>query len=375
MPISRDRARLYRHIRSAHLERALQLPPATIVYGDTRYDYDERLAGRLQLVRAKGVRAAWYLVRHPAAVLEINEPLVLSSVRSSAVVVCALRLLGRLRPPRTEIVAYAIENLDPRSQPRPRDAKGRLARRLDLLLALYLWRRLDRVAFGTETARDLYASALPAAHAPHCTVIPALPRAADDADAAAKDPRQVVFLGAFLDRKGFSLLVEAWPLVLREQPEARLALIGLGRLQAVAEQLAASQPGVELHADPPRPLIRRLLQRSQVLVLASQRQPRWREQVGLPIVEGLSYGCTVVTTTETGLAPWLSEHGHVVLAPGSWAAELAGAVLAALGKPVEAAEVLASLPAEDGRLAADAWMFGSRPAPAADARAEATARG
>lgn len=348
------------------------MPPATIIYGDTRYDYDEHLATQLDLVRAKGIRAAWYLIRHRVAVLEINEPLVLSSARSSAVVVLALRLLGRLRPPRTEFVAYAIENLDPRQLPRPLDPKGRLARWLDLLLAGYLWRRLDRIVFGTEAAQALYATTLSQTAAPHSTVIEALPRAADDADPAAKDPRQVVFLGAFLERKGFSLLVEAWPLVLREQPEAKLALIGLGRLQQAAERLAAVEPSVQLHVDPPRRLIRSVLQRSQVLVLASQRQPQWREQIGLPIVEGLSYGCTVVTTTETGLASWLQQQGHVVIRPGSSAFELADAVLTALRRPVDAGDVLASLPVEDGRLAADAWLFTSSTS-AADSRAGVSA--
>jgi glycosyltransferase involved in cell wall biosynthesis len=91
-------------------------------------------------------------------------------------------------------------------------------------------------------------------------------------------------------------------------------------------------------------------------VLPSQPSATWREQVGLPIVEGLSYGCTIVTTTETGLAGWLSEHGHRVVAADADDGELAAAVAAALLNPVE--DVVASLPDHDGRLAADAWMFG-----------------
>ena len=105
-------------------------------------------------------------------------------------------------------------------------------------------------------------------------------------------------------------------------------------------------------------------------VLLSQPTPTWREQVGLPVVEGLAHGCTVVTTTETGLAGWLAAHGHEVLPPGAPDGEVAAAVDRALGRRRPAGDVLADLPAADGRLAADRWMFGPRawPEPGVSAR-------
>ena len=69
-------------------------------------------------------------------------------------------------------------------------------------------------------------------------------------------------------------------------------------------------------------------------MLPSQPTSAWREQVGLPIVEGLSYGCTIVTTTETGLAGWLSEHRHRVLPADANEAQLAAAIIDALRRPV-----------------------------------------
>ena len=73
-------------------------------------------------------------------------------------------------------------------------------------------------------------------------------------------------------------------------------------------------------------------------------------------MEGLSYGCTIVTTTETGLAGWLTEHQHRVLPADADEAQLAAAIVDALRRPV--AGVRDPLPAQDGRLTADAWMFG-----------------
>ena len=99
------------------------------------------------------------------------------------------------------------------------------------------------------------------------------------------------------------------------------------------------------------------MRRSSALALPSQPTPIWREQVGLPIVEGLAHGCTIVTTTESGLAAWLAAHGHSVIAPGSGAKPLADALVAALQSERGPEAVTADLPAIDGRLAADAWMF------------------
>jgi glycosyltransferase involved in cell wall biosynthesis len=106
--------------------------------------------------------------------------------------------------------------------------------------------------------------------------------------------------------------------------------------------------------------VHRALRRAAVLVLLSQPTPTWREQVGLPLVEGLAHGCTVVTTAETGLADWLAAHGHTVLAPDAAPATVVAAVVEALAAGRPAASVLADLPDDDGRQAAEAWL--SRPA-------------
>ncbi|HEX8511350.1 MAG TPA: glycosyltransferase [Propionibacteriaceae bacterium] len=356
MPI--ERVRLYHRVRSAHLERAKQLPRATILYGDKRYDFDEGLASRLDLVHARSWRAAVFLFRHQVAVLEINEPLTLYSARFTALALLALRLRRLLGLPRTRVVTYAIENRAPEPPGQLTTPRQWLSSRLDRALMRLIWRRVDRVAFGTESARVLYASSLPQGRrSPQTRLFAALPAAAADADAGAKEANRVTFLGAFVHRKGFALLTAAWPAVLRQLPDARLTLIGKGPLEPTGRELAASSPGVELHIDPSRQHIKDTLRRTQVLVLASQRQPDWREQVGLPIVEGLAYGCTIVATTETGLASWLAQHGHRVIPAPCSVAQVEAAVVAALRRPLAAARVLASLPEDDGRLAADAWLF------------------
>lgn len=351
------RARLYHQVRSAHLERAAQLPPARLLYGSRRYDFQEDLADGLDLVPAPGARAAWHLLRHGADVLEVNEPLYLHGARWTALALLGLRVGEVVRRRRGLVVSYAIENLDPAGLRPSKGLRSRVGRRLDALSMRAVWRRLDRVAFGTSAARDLYASVLGRRPGQRSTVIPALPAPAADVRPQDKEPGTALFLGAFSARKGLPQVAAAWPAVAARLPEARLTLVGKGALEPVASGLAEEQTQVQLVVDPPRAEIREHLQRHTVLVLPAQPTPGWREQVGLPLVEGLSYGCTVVTTAETGLAEWLAAHGHRVVEPAESVGALVEALVAALEHPLDPVEVLGSLPDNDGRLAADAWLF------------------
>jgi len=362
MPAGRDRVRLYHRVRSAHLERASVLPAATIVYGGRRYDFEESAAGRLELVHASGWRLARFMLGTPIAALEVNEPLMLHGIRQTSLALAAVAVRRAIGGPRTRVVSYSIENLDPRALEAPLRLRHRMGARLDRALSRFVWRRVDRIVYGTAAAQDLYARVFASSsRRPESRLVPALPAPALPSTEE-KRPDQVVFLGAFVGRKGFPLVVDAWPSVARARPGARLVLVGKGELGALAEGLASRDPTVEVIVDPPRERIRDVLAASQVLVLPSQRGPAWREQVGLPIVEGLSYGCTIVTTPETGLASWLAENGHRVIEPGADAGILAQALLDALDAPVPATDVLASLPDEDGRLAADGWLFDGIPA-------------
>jgi len=350
------RARLYRTLRTAHLEQALELSPATIVYRDRRYDFDEGLASRLELVRTGTLGAALWLARSGVTELEINEPLMRYSVRGTALAVAAVGLRSWWGGPRTTVVSYGIENLDPFAR-RAGSPRARASARLDRLLTRFVWSQTDRMVYGTPSAKALYQATLASRRGPgaEALVLP-LPQECR-CPAQPRDPSRVVFLGAFSHRKGFSMLREAWPTVLEQRPSASIVLLGKGPLEPLARSWAQEDRSVRLLLDPARTTIHEWLRRGQVLVLPSQPQPRWREQVGRPITEALSHGCSIVTTTETGLAPWLESRGHSVLAPGADAARLAAAVVHELDTPRTAREVLSSLPERDGRLAADDWLF------------------
>jgi glycosyltransferase involved in cell wall biosynthesis len=351
-----ERARLYQTVRTAHLERARALAPATILYRATRYDFDHTLARDLDLVAAGPVRAAWLLARSRVRQLEVNEPLMVASLRRAALSLAVLRLRQLFGGPRVRCVTYAIENADPFA--RPATGQARLSTAQNRLLARFVWSSLDKVVFGTEAAARTYAAVFGAGTRPggHIT-IPALPAACGCQAGHSDDGPSVLFLGALADRKGFPQLLDAWPYIKVRLPGVRLVILGTGPLEQAARNLADADPAVQLVVDPSRAVIHTELRRGRVLVLPSQPAPGWREQVGLPICEGLAHGATIVTSSESGLAGWLAEHGHEVLAPTAPPSDWARAVTHALRQNRTRSAVLHDLPRIDGRLAADHWLF------------------
>jgi glycosyltransferase involved in cell wall biosynthesis len=90
--------------------------------------------------------------------------------------------------------------------------------------------------------------------------------------------------------------------------------------------------------------------------LPSRREGRWREQIGLSIVEGLAHGCHIVATPDTGLSEWLRLHGHDVLPNEFTVADLTAALRDAARNQLDPAAVRASLPPLDCRVRAENWM-------------------
>jgi glycosyltransferase involved in cell wall biosynthesis len=353
-----ERVRVYDSLRSAHLERAREQVPASIVFGSKRYDFDESLTAGLDLISLGPLPLALTLWRSRLTTVEINEPLMRPGIARTALTVLVTRAasLAHRRP--VQLVSYAIENQDPYLDQPWTGAKSRLRAWVEARLSRYLARSLDRLAYGTAGARELYQARLGRQlDRTATTLVPALPSPCDCVAATAPTASRVSYVGALEVRKGFDRLMQAWPVVTAGDGRARLSIVGKGALVEQARDFATCRTEVELLVDPPRSEIHRLLRESRVLVLLSQPSATWREQVGLPIVEGLAHGCEIVTTDQTGVADWLIAHGHRVLAPNADAATIGDAVLAAIASARSRAAVLADLPAVDGRLQADKWLF------------------
>ena len=194
---------------------------------------------------------------------------------------------------------------------------------------------------SADSARHTYAEAF-GAPSPRCavTLIPAVPArcaclqsAEVVRERAATGPPVLLFVGDLAPRKGFAVLVDVWSRVRERDRLVHLVIVGTGKMHDVARDLARSDSRVTFCEDPPRGEVHARLRSATALVLLSQPSQLWREQVGLPIVEGLAHGCTVVTTDQTGLASWLSEAGHIVLTLPATLDDVTDALVGAVSIP------------------------------------------
>lgn len=348
--------KIYDEMRTAHLERASAASSGMRLYYRKRYyDFDEQKAanvGVLQSSRCGIVRA---LLTKNLECVELLEPLFIRQMPSLILYMCAIKVGNILFGRKTLIVAYAIENLPLSEKARSLYPRvHRLAYPLMRRIVALMTHRFDRIAFGTQQSRRLYAE-----------IAPRLSAQVDIATIAALEPpcltcelasipHSLLFLGAFEARKGIVDLMAAWPYIAEYAPDATLTIVGKGMLQAKVSQWAEGRGDVRLLIDPPRAVIHRELAQAATLILFSLSGDSWREQVGLPILEGLSHGCRIISSADTGLAPWLGDHGHLIVRDLLEQAEEVAAFLAEVHDP---AAVTAALPTDSGRADAEEWLW------------------
>jgi glycosyltransferase involved in cell wall biosynthesis len=359
-----DVIRFYPEARTAHLERAAEMAPATTMYLHARGDFDRTLAeGRPDFQQVSFLRLVARVVRSPPRVLEVPEPMWFRYSPHVIVLLWCLALVRPLRQRRTRVVSYVIENSPVDRRPRP---LARFPRFLWLIAARSVVAlqagRLDKVVFGTAGARATLMAAVTDRQRKRLArisrTIEAVPSACGCLSEHAEERRtnQVLFLGALEHRKGVDILLDAWTLVQKELPESRLTIGGKGPMADLVSSRVDGDSSINFVRDAARNEVHAMLRAAQVVVLLSQPSGRWREQVGLPLVEGVAHGCRIVTTDESGMAGWLRDQGQTVIAaptPPLLAAEALVEVMRSANHNPRYA--LADV---DGRLEADAWLLG-----------------
>lgn len=331
--------------------------PGRTLYFEKKYDLRHAPAGD-QFTEVNLLSAIRIVARSQADFLELPEPLWIRYYPKAFLIGLAWRLAGLLRGRSRSVGAYAIENNDVDAilfsdKTIPKWAKS-VARLLFGASIKLVYRRL---AFGSDGAALAYAQ-LPFLSRIDSKTILELPAKSSNYVSRAAEAPAGVFLGRLERRKGIERLMTSWPLVEEELPGAEITIIGDGPLSESVSAWCAERPqsrhyvGSLGHA-----AALAELRDCSVLVAPSQRDGRWREQIGLPISEALSEGLTVVTTSETGLAQWLDSTGHwVVAADPSDSPALIEAIVDALRAPIDRELVVGSLPETLGRVEADRWL-------------------
>lgn len=289
--------------------------------------------------------------------IEVDELLNFRAWPVLLIILLTLAVRGVFGKPAVRLVFYAIYNGDPVKHLASYLLNSAFISRAVLTgLGRFVYPKFDRIAFGTKSAAEAYSSAFQEE--------PILKRLfwavpTPCSSCAHTEKSGVLFVGALDERKGIDRLLAAWSRIVTTIPDGSLTVLGTGELSSLVRAAVTNESSVSFVEAPSRRQIHSALAKAKVLVLLSQPTTRWREQVGLPILEALAHGCEVVTTTETGLAPWLEQQGHQVLLPSATSDEIAAAVVRGINSQRHPNDILRALPQTDGREAAANWLRGS----------------
>jgi glycosyltransferase involved in cell wall biosynthesis len=135
--------------------------------------------------------------------------------------------------------------------------------------------------------------------------------------------------------KGMETLIDAWPAVIADQPDAQLAVVGDGALRGVLEQRVEAlgiADSVHFLGDYPDPIA--ALRVADVFLLAS-----WFEAFPYVILEAMALGRPIVASEVGGIAEAIEDRRSGLLVP----AREPGALSSALTELIADAELRASL--------------------------------
>ena len=142
----------------------------------------------------------------------------------------------------------------------------------------------------------------------------------------------ILFLGKLESRKGYVLLLEALPAILREFPTAQLWIAGHGEIEkgkALARKLGVDSSvrflgwvsGFEKQ---------RILEEAEILCL-----PSFAEGVPMAVLEGMAHALPVVATPVGGIPDVIANGRNGVLIPVGHSAAISDAIMTLLRNPQE----------------------------------------
>jgi glycosyltransferase involved in cell wall biosynthesis len=301
-----------------------------------------------------------------ADVIELPEPLWMREILRTLLLCYILKFRNLCLERKSMCVTYAIENNDLESLIfGSRKPLKIVVSTVRTLLFMLTRNAFDKISFGTEASFSVYSKNRLCSNAQ--VLLPlkkSLLESSSQVLSLEKDLPYVrssgirfIFVGVLEKRKGILILIRAWELVEKEDPNSLLTIVGDGHFTDLVSNWALANPHNRRYMGflGTRDLMV-ALKNADIAVAPSIRDGRWREQVGLPIVEALASGLTVITSSETGLAKNLALQGHLVLEYPFSHEELASHMLEAKHKLLPRDQVLATSRGKSNRQRAFEWM-------------------
>jgi glycosyltransferase involved in cell wall biosynthesis len=152
------------------------------------------------------------------------------------------------------------------------------------------------------------------------------------ANGATKKHGTILFLGKLETRKGYTLLLEALPAILREFPTAQLWMAGHGGIEkgrVLARKLGVDS-SVRFLGWVSGSEKQRVLEEAEILCL-----PSFAEGVPMAVLEGMAHALPVVATPVGGIPDVIANGRNGVLIPVGHSAAISDAITALLRDPQE----------------------------------------
>lgn len=140
----------------------------------------------------------------------------------------------------------------------------------------------------------------------------------------------LLFVGRLSDQKGLQYLVDAMPRIVKEEPSAKLLVIGEGPYKAELEkQINRNKINdfVGFLGSLPSSEIVKYHNYADVFVLPSLANKTGTEALGLALMEAMSSGCAVIGTNIGGIPSLIKNRHNGILVPQKDSKEMAKAVI------------------------------------------------
>lgn len=348
-------------LRSKHLNSASMQSGSLFLVQKYKTDFDVTKIPANAQIRSAGVwKSIFIIFKARPEVVEIPEPLYYRYLLKTVLLVSAISLLSKFRKCPPKFVTFCLENGD----------KGLMPRRLSYIssiiwvaaitpLVRYLVQKLDKVAFGSELAQNTLKTWLTKNQIvdldSKSRYFPQLPSKCECHPELKKVEGSVLFIGELEARKGIPLLIQAWEEHSKEFKNSTLTIAGSGSLKSAVDQLALRNNNVNFLGQVNRDTVHKLMRTNQIVVLPSRRSGSWREQIGLPIEEGLAHSCSLIASEDSGLSNFLIENKQQVLKWDFSLEELVVALRSSTLNPVVVSSE--KLPTRNQRGVAEDWLL------------------